>query len=389
MKILQVVSTPPLAWDTGGPARIVYEVSKKLVKLGHEVTIVTSDIMKPGLRFGSHRRTENESGVKTLRFRNLSDHLAWKHKVFISPGAAIYVRNHVREYDVVHLQDLISLQAVATSRYCRRCSVPYVLSAHGSLVWLGYSKAPSQLYGRLFGPNIIDNARFVLALTRSERLQYANLGVAAERIRLVPNGIETAQYARLPEKGRFKRKLGIREDRRVVLFLGRIHKIKGIDILVESFSRMSSIMDDAILVIAGPDDGYLTYAKSLVNAFGVEDRVLFPGPLYDEDKTEAFMDADVFVLPSEYEAFGITVLEAWACGTPVIVTERSAISDMVELAGIVVKHDASSLQIALENILKNHDLRIDLGEKGRNLVLGKFNLTEISKNLEGIYNECI
>ena len=127
----------------------------------------------------------------------------------------------------------------------------------------------------------------------------------------------------------------------MILFLGRLHPIKGVDLLIRAFETVSKEIDNCMLVIAGPDDGSLSESKKLTKKFNFCKRVLFTGSNIWSRKLSADVDADVYVLPSLYESFSNTVLEAWARGTPVIVTESCAISTAVRDAGIVVKRDSN------------------------------------------------
>ncbi|GAJ22860.1 unnamed protein product, partial [marine sediment metagenome] len=167
---------------------------------------------------------------------------------------------------------------------------------------------------------------------------------------------------------------GLGDDQRIILFLGRIHKIKGLDLLAKAFADLPKPLDNIKLVIVGPDDGYLSSLKKLVTDLGINDKVLFTGPLYGQEKLKAYVDADVYVLPSFYEIFGITVLEALACGTPVIVTNRCGIADAINgQAGLVVPYDKEQLQHALLHLLGDDKMRSQFSEKGKSLVREKFN----------------
>ena len=132
-----------------------------------------------------------------------------------------------------------------------------------------------------------------------------------------------------PHKGSFKTKYGIGPDEKVILFLGRIHKIKGIDLLIDAFYELSKEMDNIRLVIAGPDGGFLDTLKKQAVALKIQEKIIFTGMIDTTDKLAAYVDAEVYVLPSRYEAFGLTVLEAWACGTPVLLSEGCRISEFL------------------------------------------------------------
>ena len=216
-----------------------------------------------------------------------------------------------------------------------------------------------------------------------------NMGVSETNIKLVPNGIDFSEYQCLPQKGQFRGKFNINNKEKIVLFLGRIHEIQGIDMLIEAFSLITKEYSNVKLVIAGPDDGYLSIIKNQIDNLRIHDKVLFTGPLYGQEKNAAYVDADVYVLPSRYEVFGNTILESYACGTPVIVTDRCGISDFVKNVGCVVNFDRNELRDAIIVLLKDNDLRERFGREGKELVKKQFDLNEIVACFEKVYSSCI
>ena len=222
-----------------------------------------------------------------------------------------------------------------------------------------------------------------------EAEQYRAMGVPEEKIAIIPNGIDLSEYADLPPKGSFKKKFSIGDDEKIVLYLGRIHRIKGIDILVEAFANVIEKLDDVRLVIVGPDDGYLGELKALVKSLRMEDKVLISGPLYGEEKLEAYIDSDVCVLPSNYEIWGITILESIACGTPVILTQNCGVAEYIkDRVGLVVKHDSADLEDALLQMLLHKDKR-SFFKKNCKAVMEDFDVSKIVPKLERIYEQIV
>lgn len=115
----------------------------------------------------------------------------------------------------------------------------------------------------------------MFALSKKEVEQYKAMGVPDDKITVIPNGIDLSEYEDLPPRGKFRAKYGISEDRKIILYLGRIHKIKGIDFLIEAYANLvKNKFNDALLVIAGPDDGCLRKLQALIKALRIEDNVL-------------------------------------------------------------------------------------------------------------------
>lgn len=170
-----------------------------------------------------------------------------------------------------------------------------------------------------------------------------------------------------------------------MLYLGRIHRIKGIDILVKAFAGVIEKLDDVRLVVVGPDDGYLGELEGLIKALKIEDNVLISGPLYGRHKLEAYIDADVYVLPSRYEIWGMTVLEAIACGTPVILTENCGIAEYFkDKVGLVVKPDSKHLGEALLEMLLDWERQNAFRENCKT-VAEEFNISKTVSSLEKVY----
>ncbi len=148
-------------------------------------------------------------------------------------------------------------------------------------------------------------------------------------------------------------------------------------------------MDDSKLVIVGPDDGYLPALKKLIKELKIEDKVLFTGPLYGKKKLEAYVDADVYVLPSIYETFPIAVLEAWACGIPVVLSDACGIARWAGgKIGIVIPTDVERLKDALREVLMNNRRYKDKVKKTGTELLN-LSWQRIAEKFEEIYRKAM
>ncbi|MEM1510616.1 MAG: glycosyltransferase family 4 protein [Thermofilaceae archaeon] len=151
-------------------------------------------------------------------------------------------------------------------------------------------------------------------------------------------------------------------------------------------------MKIAFLVIAGPDDGYLNEAKNLAKTLNIDDSVMFTGPLYGRYKLEAYIDAYVYVLPSRYEIFGNTVLEAYACCTPVIASSVGGLSDLVVNGETGLLFEAENSEELAKNIyclLNDSSKAAEMGLKGRKFVEENFRIDTVIKKLEHVYEEIV
>jgi glycosyltransferase involved in cell wall biosynthesis len=360
MKILHVIPffTPAL----GGSVAVAYYLSHWLAKEGHEVTIITTDYMyDPGY-------AQSLENVEVIPFKNF-----FNIGLFIySPELKTWLKQNLEKFDIIHMHGYRSYQNTIVSQHAAKCKKPYALQPHGSLPIIGSQRVLKWFYDKVWGDEVIQNASRVVVLNEMEK-QYAekwNLDVS--RIETIPNGITREEFEILPPKGMFKQKIGLDADTKVLLFLGRINRIKGLSLLLEAFSEIFLEDEKTYLVIAGPDDGDLSSVMKQIEQLGIDKRVVVTGPLYKEEKNEAYCDADVYVLPSIYEVFPVTILEAGACGAAIITTSRCGIADFVKEIGTVVDYDKMQLKRAIELYLLNPDISKKNGIAARKKIMREF-----------------
>ena len=389
MKILQSHQYFYPARHRGGVLRSVYDLSKQLVEQGHEVTVWTTDVFDKKSRIRVDSNPVFVDGIKVFYFRGVPNGLLPKYLLTLSREMLHEIRREISRFDIAHLHGFRSVQNILLYPYLKRNGIPYVEQAHGSLPKIG-KRGLKWLYDLFWGRKLLQDASKVIALTETEAEQYLDAGVNKDKIEIVPNAIDLSQFEDLPAKGEFRRKYSLGAKEKVTLSLGRIHKIKGLDLLARTFARISPELNNVKLVIVGPDSGYLSELTRVISQLRIGDRVLFTGPLYDRDKLEAYVDADVFVLPSVYEASPHTVLEACACGTPVIMTDRCGIAEIFDgQAGFVVPYDEEQLGDALMHMLTDEPARQQFGGNGRLLVQQRFDLPRIVEQTENIYKAVV
>lgn len=386
MKILQLNPAFYPAFAYGGTVNVSYNLAKALAKRGHDVTVFTSDTIDKHTR-QNDLYVEHE-GMKIFYFRNVSNLLAW-HRFLLYPGLIRALKKNIQDFDIVHLHGTRNFQNIIAAHYAKKYGIPYVIQPHGSLPLQFGKQNLKKIFDMAWGNKILQNASKCIALTKTESDQYIKMGVPEEKIVIIPNGLDLSQFSNLPERGTFRKKYGISDNKQIILFLGRIHKIKGIDLLIDAYSLVLKDLPHARLVIAGPDDGYLLTIQEQIQRLNLKMAPLITGPLYDRDKLEAYVDADVYVLPSRYEIFGNTILEAWACGTPVIVTDSCAISSVAQHGGFVVKRDPIELATAIKRLLIKESLWEVYSNNGKILVNKEFNLESVVAKIEACYRQVI
>jgi len=387
MKILQVTQSFKPMWQFGGVVRVSYEISKHLVDKGHDVTVYTTN------RSFSKNIVANKpvdvEGIQTYYFENLGNYVPWKFFTAMPCYLPFIARKQIKEFDIVHIHEHRTFLAVIVHHYAKKYGIPYVLQAHGSVLPFFAKQKFKKSFDSIWGYNLLKDASKVIALNMAEVEQYGRMGLDKEKIEVVPNGIDLSKYTNLPKKGEFRKKYSIEDNEKIVLFLGRIHKIKGLDLLVNAFADLTKKMDNVRLAIVGYDGGFLPVLKKQIDDLNINDRILFTGPLYGADKLNAYVDADVYVLSSVYETFPNTVLESLVCGTPVVLTDRCGIADVVDKVAHVVEYDKNQLQDVLFRILIDEKTKNRFSESGKKLVKEEFNWDKIVKKVERIYENCL
>ena len=393
MNILQVVYAFYPPYSESGNSRVVYEISKGLAARGHNVTVYTTNVLSQDKMFSSKKEIHNVHGVKVYFCRNLLYKPHSPLPLFYSRDLVRKIQKNLAKYDVVHLHHYRFYISVILHHYAVKCDVPYILQAHGSIPRKG-KQGLKCLYDVLFGYRLLRDASKVIALSEVEAEQYRSMSVPEEKIAIIPNGIDLSEYAELPPKGSFKKKFNVPEDKKIVLYLGRIHKIKGIDFLVRAYAYLVNKMhfEDAVLVIAGPDDGYLKEVKELTATLRISKNVFFTGLLSEKDKIAAYVDANIVVNVEPINVYGLVPLEAAACETPVIVSKGNAIKNIMHEGkfGFSVKYgDIYELARILRKVIVDDDLLKRMGQNGRKFVFANLGWTKQVEKLEKVYEEVV
>jgi glycosyltransferase involved in cell wall biosynthesis len=297
----------------------------------------------------------------------------------------------IRQYDVVHIHWLYNFSSLAAAWTARWAGVPYVFQPNGSLDphLMRRNSLVKGAYNALFGSYILRNASGIIYTTQAEqRLAGHRPGWGPAHV--IPVGLDQREYANLPLRGVFRQEFPTLKDKQVVLFLSRISRQKGLDLLIPAFRSVAASYPKAHLVLAGSDgEGYGQEVKRWVTEAGLTDRVTFAGRIPDQLKLAAYVDCDVFVLPSYAENFGAVVTEALACRRPVVISNQVNLCDEIAAAeaGIVVKCTVESVTAGIMRVLDDPALAGRLGENGWALVQKDFTWEVALRKLRQLYQE--
>ena len=295
-------------------------------------------------------------------------------------------RDSIRDADGIHIHGLWEQSTRAATQAARALRKPYVLSAHGMLeTWaLKNKRIKKTIYAALTERKNINGAACLHALTHAEAEDYRRFGSRCP-IAIIPNGVAIAQNA---NSELFLRKYPSLREKRVVLFLGRIHFKKGLDILIQAWATVARKWPEAHLVIAGPDfDETRACIEKLVSAHGLDRSVLFTDMLHEQMKWSALAAAQCFVLPSYSEGLSVSTLEAMGTGLPVIVTEQCNLPDVTRFeTGWVIQPNADQLASSLSEFLQNSQTTNSaIGDRGRQLVRARYTWPTVAAKMSEVY----
>ncbi|WP_295404159.1 glycosyltransferase [uncultured Thiocystis sp.] len=388
MNILHVITT--LSPRYGGPTTVLKALARQQVQAGLNVTICTTNADHPkGILDVPPNVPILEDGVTTWYFS------VDFHPLVVSRSLWHWARRSLHTFDLVHIHGLYRFPLTYCARLARKQGIPYVISPHGALDPYLYARSTAslglkRLYERWFDLPNLHGAGAIHYTAEDERRLAAFLQLRAPSF-VVPNGIDWAPFDQLPPRGAFRQAMSI-GDAPLVLFLGRLHHKKGLDILVPAFDQVRRSLPHARLAIVGPaNDDYGDQVRAWVRERGLEQAVVFVEFLTGIELVQAYVDADVFVLPSYTENFGMTVVESMACALPVIISRHVNIHHEVteEGAGLVTECDADEVARAILELLNDPERRQRLGENGRRAAQSRYTWPRIVDLLSEEYRRVI
>lgn len=389
MKILQVIIAfyPCKIW--GGPPQNTLVLSKGLRSRGHNVEILTTNILDRNNYMSKKSVTNTWQGIPVTYLRAFWWGQRPNSVGFIVAPSIWKYRHMIKDADIIHIQGYREFLFVCSSLLSILFHKPYIVQARGSLPSILGRSSIKHIFDKTLGRIFLKNAAHCIALNDSEVSEYRKYGVSPLNITKILNPWDSSLYTQIPDGSRFRKRYGISKTDKIILFLSRIHYKKGLDLLIKSFAKLTD--KHTWLCIVGPDDGFLKEAKRLINDFELDDKTIFTGPLYDEDKFDAYRAADIYVLPTRgIEGLPTTVIEACYAGTPIIVTRTTEVAEIVNnQIGIAVDYDINSMRDAIEGILNDPAAQEKFKNNTTNVLSRYFSLDDALDKFEHIYETCI
>lgn len=379
LAVLHVI--PSISLAHGGPSRAIRLMEQALGGQGVEIETATTDDDGPGRRNGLGQVGVIQDGVLRHYFPK------WTEFYKIAPGFARWLNANTHGYDLIHIHALFSFTSVAAAWIAIKAGIPYIVRPLGVLNHYGRTQRRpwlKRLSLRFIEGPILRHAAAVHFTAEAERDDALQTGIPMQGV-VIPLGVD------VPKAGDRDRFLASHPDlvnQTRLLILSRLDPVKNVEGLIRALALLRGEGLRVCLIIAGSGEpGYVAGLQDLAGAQGVAEHITWLGQVEGAAKGDALAAADIFVLPSYSENFGIAVAEALACGLPCVVGQGVAISGQVADAGagIAVATDAESIAGGLRPYITSPATRLAAGEAARQLAARKYSVETMGGRLFELY----
>lgn len=387
MKILMLTwEYPPRV--VGGIARVVNDLSKRLIKDGHEVTVVT-------YREGNAPYYELDKGVKVYRVDNFiinaNNFIDWIMQLNFNMVAKVgEIIAEQGKFDVIHAHDWLVAYAAKTLK--QAYGIPIVSTIHATEAGRNSGiREPNQKY--------INDTEWMLTYESTEVIVNSNymkgelqrlFGLPFEKINVVPNGVNITNFSGIERDYDFRRKYAM-DNEKIILFMGRLVYEKGVQYLIGAMPKILERYHDAKLVIAGKG-GMINELKQEVYNLGLGNKVCFAGYMNGKDVGKMYKAADISVFPSTYEPFGIVALEAMLAEVPVVVSDIGGLNEIVDHRETGMKSycgNSNSIADSILELLFDPGLCSNIVKKAKAKVRNQYNWNKIAQDTHFTYQKAI
>ena len=387
MKILM------LSWEyppriVGGIARVVHDLSKRLIKDGHDVTVVT-------YREENSPYYENDNGVEVYRVDNYmispNNFIDWIMQMNFNMIAKVNeLLAKGMKFDVIHAHDWLVAYTAKTLK--NSYDIPLVSTIHATES--GRNKGihdDTQRY--------VNDTEWMLTYESSEVIVNSNymknelqrlFGLPYEKINVVPNGINVNAFNGIERDYNFRRQYAA-DNEKIILFMGRLVYEKGIQHLIDAMPKILSNYNDAKLIVAGKG-AMLDELKAKVDYMGLSQKVYFTGYLNSKQVPKMYKCADISVFPSTYEPFGIVALEAMLAGVPTVVSDTGGLNEIIDHGVNGMKSytgNANSLADSILTLLFDQQLCSEVTKNAKQKVKNEYNWTKLAQDTHFVYQKAI
>jgi glycosyltransferase involved in cell wall biosynthesis len=373
----------------GGPPSVALSLAAAQARHGNWVGILSQ--VNEAHKERINKSFETIPGIEQVHFFSVSSPNS-KISYLTARDITDWLVQNRSQFDILHIHKVFDPVVRAAAKAAWKLNIPYVIMPHGSLdPWsmhqtkFKYLKKHFALIGGY--RRVLNRSLFLHALNQGERDGFKELNLSA-KTEIIANGVFLQESGSLPPKGVFRSDHPALASRPFVLFLSRLHYMKGLDYLVAGFAIALKEIPNLRLVVAGPDFGCEQEIRDQVSRLGLEHEVIFVGPIYGSKKYAALIDADVYGLTSRHEGFSVALLEALACGCPVVITPECRFPDVATSgAGKIVAPRADQIAEAIIDILKSKDSQEMAALAAKKLVFDNYSWDKISLSCLNAYTK--
>jgi len=381
MKILHI--TRGITPELGGPPRYLAYLTRTLAKKGVE-SVIFSPINK---------KTNKTIPMDGANVQLFTEDFLSRWWVGYSKKLKDAVYKEIRNFDLVHIHEPWHYPQFVAAKAASKSGKPYIITPHGAFepYCLKYKALKKRIYGYFIQRKILKNAAVIHIITKEEKDGISNfMGKKLENVELVENGLDIDDFTDLPSRNKLKDVYPFLSKRKIIIYLGRLHPKKGLDILAKSFYEVSRVHKELFLLIVGPDEGGGKVIKNILNPRGLLKNVLFTGMVSETDKIMMLCGADILAIPSYSEVRPLTCLEGMACSLPLVVTYSMRLAEVSEYnAGLVIKPKVNELSEALLKLIRNPEMCKKMGQNGRLLIEKRFSWSNIADKMLFLYKNSI
>ncbi len=379
--MLKIAQISPRYWPSvGGVEKVVQDISEELAKRGHQVNVLTTDRMQKKQLTTKGLHHEELNGVNVFRYRSLFE---LGHMSFTPSAIFDLIKN---DYDIVHMHSIRHPHTIWVPLVNFFKDYKTLLQGHTHFHSSQFKTFLYDQFDRAAFKSIYKKIDIFLTLNTDELLRFKKLGVNDQKLKLLYNPIKQSLFEK-SNTGNFIKRNSL-ENKKIILFLGQAHDGKRIDLIIKALPQIKSQIKDVVLIIAGPDFGNYPKLKLLAESYKVINEILFLGELSEENKELVLKSCDILILPSDYEAFGMVLAEAMACGKPVIATKTPGPLEIIKngVNGLLIEKDSvREVAVSAIKLFSDNEYRKNMGFTARKWAEEKFSIGGIVNQLEKIY----
>lgn len=391
MKVLHVI--PSIAAVRGGPSIAVIEMVRSLRDIGVDAAIATTNDNGNNLLDVQLNTLHEYEKAPVIFFARFSPSISPIREFAFSACLTTWLWKHLRDYDLIHVHAIFSYPSTIAMAIARLQNIPYLISPHGLLCnWsMQQGKFKKQLYLNLIERSNLECSKIIHLTAAQEQIELELLSWNLASV-IVPLGLEL-----LPPianaRAQLHQMLNISLEVPIILFLSRLHPKKGLDYLISALGKLCELdVYNFAFVIAGNGTAeYEAELEQLLQKFNLGDRTYKLGFITGKKKDICLQGADLYVLTSHSENFGIAVLEALASGTPALVTIGVALADLVKKQnlGWVVSLDSEAIAQSIQDFLEHQDIAKEIGDRASQYVAANYTWTKTAHRLSEIYDNIL